>query len=105
MVRVTRRSVLVAAGSWLLGQRGSGFRGAKAGEERDVDSTRLVWCPAGRFVMGSPPGEPERRPGEDQVEVTLSRGFWAGKYEATQGAWTRVMGALPGPLTAELPAG
>ena len=105
MVRVTRRSVLVAAGSWLLRQRESGFRGAKAGEERDVDSTRLAWCPAGRFVMGSPPGEPERRPGEDQVEVTLSRGFWAGKYEVTQGAWTRVMGALPGPLTAELPAG
>ena len=105
MVRVTRRSVLVAAGSWLLRQRGSGFRGAKAGEERDVDSTRLAWCPAGRFVMGSPPGEPERRPGEDQVEVTLSRGFWAGKYEVTQGAWTRAMGALPGPLTAELPAG
>jgi formylglycine-generating enzyme required for sulfatase activity len=55
--------------------------------------------------MGSPRTEPERRPGEDQVEVTLTRGFWMAKYEATQGQWTRVMGALPGPLTAELPAG
>ena len=26
-------------------------------------------------------------------------------HEVTQGQWTRVMGALPGPLTAELPAG
>ena len=55
--------------------------------------------------MGSPPSEPERRPGEDQVEVTLTRGFWMAKYEATQGQWKRVIGELPGELTAELPAG
>ena len=55
--------------------------------------------------MGSPPGEPERRPGEDQVEVTLTKGFWAGKYEVTQGQWKRVIGKLPGELTAELPEG
>jgi formylglycine-generating enzyme required for sulfatase activity len=64
---------------------------------------KLCWCPPGRFLMGSPPGEPERRPGEDQVEVTLTRGFWAGKFEVTQGDWKRVMGRLPGPPTAELP--
>ena len=55
--------------------------------------------------MGSPRGEPERRPGENQVRVTLTRGFWIAKYEATQGEWTRAMGTLPGPLTTELPAG
>jgi formylglycine-generating enzyme required for sulfatase activity len=53
--------------------------------------------------MGSPPGEPERRPGEDQVEVTLTRGFWMARYETTQGLWKRVAGKLPGPPTAELP--
>src|SRR6185503_5049267 len=58
------------------------------------------WCPAGTFVMGSPPDEPERRPGEDQVAVTLSRGFWMGKYEVTQGQWRRVVGAFPGEFTA-----
>jgi formylglycine-generating enzyme required for sulfatase activity len=42
----------------------------------------------------------ERRPGEDQVEVTLTRGFWAGKHEVTQGEWKRVVGAFPGKLTA-----
>jgi len=55
--------------------------------------------------MGSPPNEPERRPGEDQVEVTLTKGFLLGKFEVTQGDWQRVVGKLPGPLKAELPAG
>jgi formylglycine-generating enzyme required for sulfatase activity len=54
--------------------------------------------------MGSPPSEPERRYGEDQVVVTLSKGYWTGKYEVTQGDWKRIMGDLPGPLTDELPA-
>ena len=46
--------------------------------------------------MGSPANEPERRPGEDQVEVTLSKGFWIGKYEVTQGEWKRIVGEFPG---------
>src|SRR6266446_2806429 len=83
----------------------SAFNGSKAGDEREVAGIKLCWCPPGRFVMGSPPGEPERRPGEDQVKVTLTKGFWMGKYEATQGQWKRVIGKLPGPLTAELPEG
>ncbi len=83
----------------------SPFNGANAGDEREVGGITLCWCPPGRFTMGSPPGEPERRPGENQVDVTLSRGFWMGKYEATQGQWKRVMIQLPGALTAELPAG
>jgi formylglycine-generating enzyme required for sulfatase activity len=70
-----------------------------AGEEREVDFIRLCWCPPGRFVMGSPRTEAERRPGEDPVAVTLTKGFWAAKYEATQGHWKRVIGTLPGPLT------
>jgi len=83
----------------------SAFNGLKAGDEREVAGITLCWCPPGRFTMGSPHEEPERRPGEDQVEVTLTRGSWTGKYEATQGQWKRVIGKLPGELTAELPAG
>ena len=56
------------------------FAGTRAGDERAVAGLKLCWCPLGKFTMGSPPAEPERRPGEDQVEVTLSRGFWVGKY-------------------------
>jgi len=81
------------------------FLGSKAGDEITVGGVRLCWCPPGKFIMGSPRSEPERRPGEDQVEVTLTKGFWMGKFEATQGEWKRVMGKLPGPLTVELPEG
>ena len=110
---VTRRTVLLGvvssaatAGRSLLAQPVSqALIGAKAGDERDVDAVRLCWCPAGRFVMGSPRSEPERRPGEDQVQVILTKGFWMAKFETTQGLWRRVMGELPGDLTTELPAG
>jgi formylglycine-generating enzyme required for sulfatase activity len=55
--------------------------------------------------MGSPRTEPDRRPGEDQVHVTLTQGFWIAKYETTQAQWKRIMGPLPGPITDELPEG
>jgi formylglycine-generating enzyme required for sulfatase activity len=77
----------------------------EVGEEREIAGIRLCWCPPGNFTMGSPKSEPERRPGEDQVEVTLTKGFWIAKFETTQGQWKRVSGDLPGPLTAELPEG
>jgi len=81
------------------------FAGTKPGDKTTVGGLPLCWCPPGQFIMGSPRDELERRPGEDQVEVTLTKGFWMAKFEATQGEWKRVMGQLPGPLTAELPEG
>jgi len=78
----------------------SPFSGRNAGEERLICGLRLCWCPAGQFVMGSPANEPERRPGEDQVGVKLSKGFWVGKFEVTQGEWARIIGAFPEKLTA-----
>jgi formylglycine-generating enzyme required for sulfatase activity len=80
----------------------SPFDGAAAGDARTVAGVELRWCPPGTFLMGSPPAEPERRPGEDQVEVTLTRGFWAGRFEVTQGQWRRIVGAFPGPQDAGL---
>jgi formylglycine-generating enzyme required for sulfatase activity len=70
------------------------FAGKKAGEQRDdnVLKMKLCWCPPGGFVMGSPPDEPERGDDENQVQVTLTRGFWLGKYEVTRGEWESVMG-------------
>jgi formylglycine-generating enzyme required for sulfatase activity len=82
---------------------GGEFEGEKAGDERIVAGLRLCWCPPGRFVMGSPPSEPDGRPDEDQVEVTITRDSWAGEYEVTQGDWKRVAGKLPGSPTTELP--
>ena len=80
--------------------RADPFLGSKPGDEREVTGLKLCWCPPGRFRMGSPRNEPERRPGENQVEVTLSKGFWIGKYEVTQGQWKRVVGEFPGKFTA-----
>ncbi len=76
------------------------FIGSRGGDERQLADVKLCWCPPGRFIMGSPPDETERRPTEDQVEVTLTRGFWMGKYGVTQGQWKRVMGRFPGQLDA-----
>jgi formylglycine-generating enzyme required for sulfatase activity len=81
------------------------FRGTCAGEAREIDGIPFRWCPPGTFVMGSPRSEPERRPGETQVTVTLSKGFWMAQFETTQGQWKCLFDALPGELTDELPAG
>src|SRR4051794_1886328 len=97
-------STVLIGGSVRAGDT-TGFAGSKAGDERQAVGIKLCWCPPGRFLMGSPPGEPERRPGENQVEVRHTKGFWIGKYEVTQGDWKRVVGPLPGELTAELPEG
>lgn len=45
--------------------------------------------------MGSPATEPGRRVDEQQVDVTLTRGFWAGAFEVTQGQWRQAIGTLP----------
>lgn len=78
----------------------SPFSGVKAGNEHEIAGIKLCWCPAGKFTMGSPRNEAERRPGEDQVQVTLTRGFWIGKYEVTQGQWKRLIGEFSAERTA-----
>jgi formylglycine-generating enzyme required for sulfatase activity len=45
--------------------------------------------------MGSPPGERERYDNEHQKPVSLSRGFWMGKFEVTQDQYEKVMGQNP----------
>ncbi len=56
----------------------------------------LVSIPAGSFMMGSPENEAERYGDEGpQHRVTISSGFWMGKYEVTQEQWQRVMGSNP----------
>lgn len=71
------------------------FAGMKAGETREIDGIRLCWCPPGTYIMGSPPGEPGHLRVERRVKVTLTTGFWIGKFEVTQGVWKRVMNSLP----------
>jgi formylglycine-generating enzyme required for sulfatase activity len=67
------------------------------GEVRDDNELKLnlVWCPPGKFKMGSPDSEKKHHDGEDQVDVVLTTGFWLGKYEVTQSEWKRVMNTEP----------
>jgi uncharacterized repeat protein (TIGR02543 family) len=58
----------------------------------------MVWIPAGTFMMGSPANEPNREPyetGETQHQVTLTKGFYMGKYPVTQEQYEAVMGTNP----------
>lgn len=76
------------------------FRGARAGEEKVIQlaagvSMTLCWCPPGDFMMGSPASEEDRGSDEDQVKVTLSKGFWMAKTEVTQAQWQAMMGSNP----------
>jgi formylglycine-generating enzyme required for sulfatase activity len=51
--------------------------------------------------MGSPSTEPERRANEGPVDVRLTKGFFAGKFEITQAQWRRVMDVFPGQQPSE----
>ena len=55
----------------------------------------FVWIPAGTFRMGAPSSEAGSRSDEALHEVEISRGFWLGRYEVTQGQWEAVMGTSP----------
>ena len=56
----------------------------------------FVWIEPGTFIMGSPESGAQRGPNEGpQHQVTISQGFWLGKYEVTQGQWEAVMGTRP----------
>lgn len=56
------------------------FAGSIAGEERND----FCWCPPGSFQMGF-----------TATPVTLSQGFWIGKYLVTQERYQAVMGENP----------
>jgi formylglycine-generating enzyme required for sulfatase activity len=78
------------------------FIGKEDGQVRDDNGLKLklVWCPPGNFRMGSPRTEVTGRyrihpSNEIQEKVTLTRGFWFGKYEVTQAQWKGVMGTEP----------
>jgi formylglycine-generating enzyme required for sulfatase activity len=71
------------------------FAGTHAGQVRDINGLALVWIPPGEFTMGSPKDEKQRGDDENQVEVTITKGFWLGQQEVTQAEWKRVMQTTP----------
>ena len=59
-------------------------------------SLTMIYIEPGTFQMGSPNMEPDRDSDEGPVhEVEISKGFWLGKYEVTQGQWQAVMNTTP----------
>jgi formylglycine-generating enzyme required for sulfatase activity len=64
----------------------------------------LIWIEPGTFTMGSPEDELGRESDETQHEVTLTQGYWLGKFEVTQAQYEAVMGENPSRFTgADLP--
>jgi formylglycine-generating enzyme required for sulfatase activity len=58
--------------------------------------TNMVFIPPGTFRMGSPEDEVDRLDSEGpQTAVIISRGFWMGKYEMTQGEYLELTGINP----------
>ena len=62
--------------------------GSKAGDMTlGPYGIELVWCPPGKVTMGGVYDKAH--------EVTLTKGFWIGKYPVTQAQWKAVMGSNP----------
>ncbi|MDQ1316535.1 MAG: Formylglycine-rating enzyme family protein [Candidatus Poribacteria bacterium] len=56
----------------------------------------MVWINPGTFTMGSPDSESGRESNEEPLhKVTITQGFWLGKYELTQSQWESVMNTCP----------
>ena len=74
--------------------------GPKAGEVKtltlpDGVEMKMIYVAPGSFTMGSPGLEEGRFDNETQHRVTLTKGYWLGKYEVTQRQWESVMGENP----------
>ncbi len=65
--------------------------------------TDMVFIPPNTFTMGSPTNEQDRSIFEGpQSTVTLTRGFWIGKHEVTQGEYLEVIGTNPSDFPGDL---
>ena len=102
----TKVQVLLSKGGVQVGQE---YVVPQVGIEEGAKPLVMMWIPSGTFIMGSPKREVEGglwgfggkviREEETgrldyegpQTKVTLSRGFWLGKYEVTQAQWRALM--------------
>jgi formylglycine-generating enzyme required for sulfatase activity/predicted Ser/Thr protein kinase len=88
--------LLVAASAILILFR---TKPSEVGNKGDVITNsigmKLTYIPPGTFSMGSPKDEKDRSEDEEQHEVEITKGFYLGVYEVTQGEYEKVMGANP----------
>lgn len=71
------------------------FRPAAAEVFTNKLGMRFVRIPAGSFIMGSPKTEKGRQWNETRHKVIISRGFYMGETEVTQGQWSRLVSPNP----------
>ena len=77
------------------GSSGNSIGQTKVIQLLDGEKLEFVYCPPGTFMMGSPESEEGRSSDEKQHRVTLTKGFWMGKFPVTQRQWFCVMGNNP----------
>jgi formylglycine-generating enzyme required for sulfatase activity len=71
-------------------RRAQGFREALGTEADDATSLTMLWMPPGRFWMGSPEEEPERRSNEGPQHLVQLQGFFLAQTPITQAQWREV---------------
>ena len=92
MLLMFRSSLVVGLGAITLAQ--ASFVSAEDTTNKPLENShgiKMVWIPAGEFIMGSPDGEPGRKPDERQRRVTLTKPFYMSACEITQRQYEAVM--------------
>ncbi len=62
---------------------------------KDSIGMEFIKIPSGTFMMGAPPNDRDFYGSSPPHQVTISNGFYLGKYEVTQGQWKVLMGDNP----------
>jgi sulfatase modifying factor 1 len=84
-----------------LSTKAAGTSNPTTGSPFDVSSAaglEMLWVTPGTYSRGSPESEADRQAnGSDETlhTVTLTKGFWIGKYEVTQAQYEAVTGNAP----------
>ena len=86
-------SVADAAGNTATANRTVTVVGNRSVDLNATVAMDMLWVPAGTFTMGSPTTEAgEAIRSEDEHNVSLTKGFYLGKYEVTQAQYEAVTG-------------
>ena len=79
-----------------LAKNSSNTKNVPQGPREDLQEAApfltMLWIPPGRFVMGSPPTEPERRDSEGPQHLVQLQGFFMSQTPITQAQWREVAG-------------
>jgi formylglycine-generating enzyme required for sulfatase activity len=94
-------SVADAAGNTATANRTVTVVGNRSVDLNATVAMDMLWVPSGTFTMGSPTTEAGRQSDrEDEHNVSLTQGFYLGKYEVTQAQYEAVIGTNPSEFNA-----